>query len=676
MNARRSPADPAWQENRWEAFVERVRSRPDVPFDEQWSRFREIYAKRRDEDGAAPAWRPTPAEAARSNAGRLMAEVGVAEWRELHAWSAREREAFWRKGIEGLGVAFALPPSRILDPSRGVEEPRWLPGARMNCAEGCFHSHAARPAVISGREGSRELKVVSRGELDAMAAAVASGLRERGFVEGDAIALYMPMTIECVAAYLGIVRAGCCAVSIADSFSVAELRRRLEIGRARGIFTVDRFVRAGRTIDLHDKVRDAGAPRAVVIAASGGGGPVELRPDDLRWDELLRTGGRGAPSMGDPERMTNVLFSSGTTGTPKAIPWTHLTPIKCAVDGRFHQDIRAGDVVAWPTNIGWMMGPWLIYASLINGAAMALYEGLPSGEGFARFIEEAGVTVLGVVPSLVRAWRTDGATEAADWSHIRVFSSTGEPSNREDYLWLMSRTGYRAPVIEYCGGTEIGGGYLTGSVVQPASPAAFTTPALGMDVVILDDAGRPVGEGGTGECFLVPPSIGLSQTLLNGEHHEVYYAGCPRGPGNETLRRHGDHVVRLHRGFYRARGRVDDTMNLGGIKVSSLELEQVIDAHEAVCESAAVAAQPEGEGAEMLVVYVVPRGDSDPATLSRELNERIARVLNPLFKIHDLVLTGHLPRTASHKLMRRELRAQYARRSLSPRGPGQRTDRH
>ena len=162
------------------------------------------------------------------------------------------------------------------------------------------------------------------------------------------------------------------------------------------------------------------------------------------------------------------------------------------MDGHFHHDIRPGDVVAWPTNIGWMMGPWLIYAALLNRACIALYEGLPGGPDFARFIERAGVSMLGVVPSLVRAWRESDACADADWSRIEVFSSTGEPSNRRDYLWLTSLTGHRAPVIEYCGGTEIGGGYVTGTAVQPASPSTFTTPALGLDIVIIGDDGVPL----------------------------------------------------------------------------------------------------------------------------------------------------------------------------------------
>jgi acetyl-CoA synthetase len=354
-----------------------------------------------------------------------------------------------------------------------------------------------------------------------------------------------------------------------------------------------------------------------------------------------------------------VLFSSGTTGDPKAIPWDHLTPIKAACDGHLHGDIRPGDVVAWPTNVGWMMGPWLIYTSLINRASIALFDGVPSRSEFTQFVASSGVTMLGVVPSLVRAWRQSGACDNVDWHLIERFASTGEPSNRPDYLWLMSRTGYNAPVIEYCGGTEIGGGYICGTVVQPASPAAFSTPSLGLDLVLLDEHGRPVEVGSNGEVFLVPPSIGLSQTLLNRDHDEVYHDGCPTGPHGEVLRRHGDQMERLAQGYFRAHGRADDTMNLGGIKVSSVELETVLDSHPAVAECAAVAVQPEGGGADQLVVFAVLADARDRNELHTELARRVAERLNPLFKIHDVVITDSLPRTASNKLMRRELRAGY-----------------
>jgi acetyl-CoA synthetase len=304
-----------------------------------------------------------------------------------------------------------------------------------------------------------------------------------------------------------------------------------------------------------------------------------------------------------------------------------------------------------------MMGPWLIYASLVNLATIALYYGAPTGRDFAEFVQDAKVNMLGVVPSLVKAWRNGNCTEGLDWSAIRAFSSTGECSNADDMLWLMSRAGYK-PVIEYCGGTEIGGGYITGTVVQSASPATFSTPALGLDLVLMDEDGQ---EADSGEVFLVPPSIGLSNKLLNRDHHEVYYADTPAGPEGAQLRRHGDQIERLGGGYYCAHGRADDTMNLGGIKVSSAEIERTLNMLEDINETAAIAVESEGGGPALLVIYAVPRPDAelDRDALKAEMQTEIKQHLNPLFKIHDVMIVESLPRTASNKVMRRKLRGDY-----------------
>jgi acetyl-CoA synthetase len=629
-----------------------------LPFERQAAAYAELSAARPAAEGPLPCWLPGPAEREGSRAARFAAARGLDGWAALHAWSVADRAGFWEAVVADLGIPFDRKPDRVLDLSGGVPAARWFPGARLNAAAAALAGPADRTAILEGREGSRAIRRVPLGELRDLAAAAAGGFLGMGLREDDAVALYLPMTVECVVAYLGAVAAGLRVVSVADSFPAPELARRLALGGAKAVVTVDRFARGGKEHRLLDRVREAGGPAPVVIPAAGDPG---LRPGERSWADFLAAGAAAPPVPRDPEDVTNVLFSSGTTATPKAIPWTHLTPLKCMMDARFHQDVRAGDVVAWPTNIGWMMGPWLVYASLGNGAAMALFAGNPGGAEFCRFVADAGVTMLGTVPSLVRAWRSAGAAEGADWSAVRAFSSTGEASHREDALWLMARAGYRAPVIEYCGGTEIGGGHLTGSLLRPAAPAAFSTPALGLDFRILDEEGRPVPEGTTGEIFLVPPSVGLSRTLLHGDHDAVYHDGVPSGPAGEVLRRHGDAVEALPGGFWRAHGRADDAMNLGGIKVSSLEIERVADGDPGVYQSAAVAVQPGGEGVDRLVLFVVPRGSPDPAALRAAVGARIAAELNPLFRIHDLVLVPEIPRTASNKVLRRSLRAEYGR---------------
>ena len=590
-----------------------------------------------------------------SKLGRWMRELGMETYDELHRYSVANMETFIESALRKLGIRFRKPYDRLLDLSGGVEHPVWFAGARMNITDSVFNTEAGFPAIVSRKEGQQELRVTSTAELEHVSARVANGLSEMGFKPRDAIAVVMPMTPECVAIYLGIVRAGMAVVSIADSFAPDEISTRLAIANARAVFT-EHFIRhAGKTIPLYPKVAAAKAPVAIVVGA-GTPGP-ELRDGDIGFDRFLSTERDFDNVSCDPGDTINVLFSSGTTRAPKAIPWNHTTPVRSALDGFVHQDIQPGDVVAWPTNVGWMMGPWLIFASLINWATIALYEGTANSLGFGQFVQDAGVTMLGVVPSLVRSWRTIGGMTELDWNRIRVFSSTGEASNAEDMRWLSSLAGGK-PVIEYCGGTEIGGAYITSTVVQTNRPSCFSAKAIASDFVILDETGA---ESAQGEAWLVPPVLGHSTRLLNADHRETYFEGCPPGPRGQVLRRHGDEIQRLEGGFYRAEGRTDDTMNLGGIKVGSVELERVMNRVDGVVETAAIAVSPAGGGPSELVVYAVTDPDPDTLALKARLQQRIRADLNPLFKISQLSVVAALPRTASNKVMRRTLRARHSR---------------
>ena len=631
--------DPAWPE------ISRLLT-PADPF----PLHQRLYAAVSAGKSIAPAWYPEDDDII-----RLSPLIGGRSFAEAQRWSVAEPTAYWSRIFRALKIAFRRPADVILDRSDGVETARWLPGALLNIAESCFARRDWTAAAILWQPEGGVLQRMTVGELYEASTRVARCLRAAGFSEGDAIAVDMPMTVESVVIYLGIILSGCVVVSIADSFAADEIATRLQISRAAGIFTQDVILR-GKVLPLYERVCAANAPRAIVLSATEQLA-VTLREGDCAWADFLAQdpGGLLEPVIGDSERITNILFSSGTTGVPKAIPWSQITPIKAAADGLAHHDIRPGDVVAWPTNLGWMMGPWLIYASLLNEATIALFQGNPSSRGFTAFVQDAGVTMLGVVPSLVRSWRASDAVAGLDWSRIRCFSSTGEASSPDDMLWLMSRAGYR-PVIEYCGGTEIGGGYITGSLLQPQAPSTFSTPAMGCAFHLIDEAGRAVEQG---EIALLPPMLGTSNRLLNRDHHDVYFAGMPPGPSREVLRRHGDQMEHLGEGYYRAQGRVDDTMNLGGIKVSSAEIERVCAGISGVLESAAIALTPVGGGPDQLALVLVLEGEPDITVLQTQLQRAIRNRLNPLFKLHQVIPVETLPRTASGKVMRRVLRAQF-----------------
>ena len=615
-----------------------------------------------------PIWLPDAQTIAGTHIAAAMKVRGFDSYDQLYEWSVTKPDQFWAHVIKTLEIRFDKPPQRVLELTKDSTTPDWLVDATMNIAESCFSGEAESCAVIEGSpDGSR--RQFAYAQLRSLANRVARGLLSRGMQPHDSVAVFLPMTAESVAIYLGIVLAGCTVVSIADSFSADEVRSRLRISRATAVFTVMAVRRGDKQLPVYERVVRADAPMAFIVDDTNDGwsgipfGSADdrcskesrrLRDGDILWSKLLSDDASDIAVHGAPDAAMNVLFSSGTTGEPKAIVWDHTTPIKAAADGLFHHDIHAGDVVAWPTNLGWMMGPWLIFATLINRGTIALYTGAPGDAAFGRFVETSGVNMLGVVPSLVRNWRESGCLESVDWSAIRAFSSTGECSNPDDMRWLSEVAGGR-PIIEYCGGTEIGGGYITSTLVQPNFPATFSSPALGSALLILDESGTPAD---IGEVFLIPPTLGLSRRLLHRDHHEVYFTDVPTDPGGRILRRHGDQMQRLSNGYYRALGRADDTMNLGGIKVGTAEIERTLCDVPGIREVAAVAVPPPGGGPGRLVIFAATDAETapPPEELQQQMQALVKSRLNPLFRIHKVVLLNQLPRTASNKIMRRTLR--------------------
>ncbi|MEM7784674.1 MAG: AMP-binding protein [Planctomycetota bacterium] len=605
----------------------------------------------------APIWLPDSQVVAESNLGQWMRRKQTSNYHEFHRWTVTDRAAFWEEAIEVLSIQFRHPATQTLDTSIGIDRPAWFDGAKLNIVESCFQADPNQVAIISQKPG-HPIQKMTYGELWTRANQVANSIADHGFKLGDAIGVVMPMTPWSVAIYLGIIMAGCHVVSIADSFAPPEIATRLNIAGAKAVFTYDQQIRGGKKLPLYRKVAEASDISAIVLHCDQFLS-LDLREQDLDWSEFLVDRTEFGPVECTVNETINVLFSSGTTGDPKAIPWNHLTPIKCALDGYCHQDIRVGDVVAWPTNLGWMMGPWLIFASLINQATIALYEDTPIGKGFGKFVQDAKVTMLGVVPTIVKAWEASGDMEEFDWHSIKVFSSTGESSQQSTMTYLSVLGGIK-PVIEYCGGTEIGGGYVTSVVVLPNFPAAFNTPAVGLDFVMIErDESNLHKIGESGEVFLIPPSIGLSVRLINRDHFETYYQDAPKMEGLPALRRHGDYFQSFPTfagRVFAAGGRADDTMNLGGIKISSAEIERVLNSFEGIVETAAVGYSTHGGPNELHVFLVTADPNFAVEPTQTEMNHLLKNQLNPLFKIRQIHKTDSLPRTASGKVMRRLLR--------------------
>ncbi len=601
-----------------------------------------------------PVWTPSPISVDQSNISRSQKELGLASYADFHRWSIEDRESFWRHVIRTLNIRFDTPYDSIVDDIFSVS-PSWLVGGRMNIVESCFNSlsdHSIAIRKFIPKEGDIGYEEITYEELRRLAARVANGLIESGTEPGDAIGIVMPMTPTAIAIYLGIIAAGCVVVSVADSFASQEIELRFQIANVRRVFVQDFVEWGSKRMPVYEKILTFDCARAIVVTNHSS---VNLRAGDEELSTFLSNNSELRYAARKPDDTIQILFSSGTTAEPKAIPWDHTTPIKCAMDAYFHHNLQPGDVTCWPTSLGWMMGPWLIFASLINRCTIATYPQAPTDENFGRFVQNARVTMLGVVPSLVRTWRQRDCMRQFDWSGIKAFSSTGECSNPEDMFYPMHLAKYR-PVIEYCGGTEIGGGYVTGTVVQPCIPSTFSTPALGIDLLLIGDGSEPAAQG---EVYLRGASIGLSSRLLNRDHTDIYFGRGVVDEKGVRLRQHGDELCRMTNGYFRVVGRSDDTMNLGGIKVGCAEIERVVNRLTGVMESAAIACSPPEGGPSRLILFLVLKSgvDDTAESLKPVLQKMFSSQLNPLFHISEIRIVSSLPRTESNKIMRRKLRS-------------------
>jgi len=677
-------------QDKWMQLVNSVLT-PQQPFSLHNLLFKHVY------EGLElkPAWIPREDVVATSNIKQVMNELNFSTYEELYSWSvgSETRSLYWAKMIERLNIIFETKPEATFDVSSGIPHATYLPGAKLNIMNTLFDKRLMEDTALiyASESNPKNIAHITFGELNKLSNRVAHALTNKlNFKVGDTIGICMPMTYECVAIYIGIVKAGMTAVSIADSFSAVEIETRLRLASAKGCFTQDVIYRGSKFLPLFERVLEANPLMTVILPGilvdgantyhSSINDKVRGETVDMKWDDFLVDAlDTFENEIVDVMFPSNILFSSGTTGEPKAIVWSHSTPMKAAIDGHAHQNIQSSDVVSWPTSLGWMMGPWLLY-QLLNGATIALFNGISSTKPFCKFVEQAGVTILGVIPSLVKHWHSNDTVDGCNWNKIKCFSSTGEASDPVSMLWLMSRVQGYAPIIEYMGGTEIGGSYLTSSVVQNNIPSMFSTPVLGSDLILLDANNNKIETSGSGEVALIPPALGLSTRLLNRDHYECYFEDMPTGPNGEILRKHGDEIQKVYDmskpitaitlPYYRALGRCDDTMNLGGIKTSSIEIERVCNLVEGVMETAAIGVSPVGGGPSLLVLFVVlkPVLPTPPGEVTVELSSAILKskfqiniknLLNPLFLVNDVVIVPSLPRTASNKVMRRVLRDDY-----------------
>jgi len=584
---------------------------------------------------------------------------------ELRRKSVEDIDWYWDLVVRDLGLPFDEPYTAVRDSSKGIEWTTWFVGGRLNVATACVDRWrddpvtANAPAVIHEDEPGN-VATLSYAELGAAVDRVAAGLRGAGIGKGDTVAVFLPMIPEAVVASYAIAKVGALYLPLFSGFAPSAIAARLQDADAKLVFTADwawrRGARAPMKPALDEALAECPTVRRVVVVErgeAGAGGPL-----DVGWDEFAPPVDGPVPAEPtDAEDPLLLGYTSGTTGKPKGAVHTHAGfLVKVASEVAYEFDVRRGDVFSWVTDMGWIMGPLSTFGTHAVGAALLLYEGAPDTPGPGRLwniVERHKVTMLGVSPTLIRALRPHGdqLPAARDLSSVRVFGSTGEPWNDDPYRWLSQTVGEgRVPIINFSGGTEVGGSFLAPFVVEPIKPCSLGGPSLGMDVDVFDADGKPV-RGQLGELVCRQPWPAMTRGIWGDpdRYLESYWSMFP------GTWRHGDWAMIDDDGQWFLFGRSDEAINVAGKRVGPAEVESVLVAHPAVAEAAAVGVPDEQKG-EAIWCFWTP-ADGDGEDVSAELRAEVGRRLGKPFTPGRVMRVDALPRTRTAKILRRAVRA-------------------
>jgi acetyl-CoA synthetase len=579
---------------------------------------------------------------------------------------------FWDSVLRDLDIQFYKSYSRVVDLSDGKPWAKWCVDGEMNIVHNLLDKYADtptdnKPAIKSEIEDGTKRELTYK-ELRHQVDLMANSLRTLGLGKGDAIGVFMPMVPEIVVAMLAIIKIGGIFLPLFSGFGAAAIVSRLKDADAKALFTAAGTYRRGKFCPMKPIADQAVAQiptlqHLIILNQAGewlienvGGASAPLLSPHLGRSHVDAPTER--TSAEDPMM---IIYTSGTTGKPKGAVHTHCGfPIKSAQDMWQGLDLHADETLFWMTDMGWMMGPWEVFGTLLLGATMMLYDGAPDFPGPDRvwsLVDRHKVTALGVSPTLIRALRRygDEIVHQHDLSALRKFASTGEPWNPDPWTWLFQNVGRgKLPIINYSGGTEISGGILMGNVLMPMKPCAFSGPLPGMAANVVDENGHPV-RGKVGELVIREPWIGMTRGFWKDRERyiETYWSRFP------DVWVHGDWAAVDTDGLWYILGRSDDTIKIAGKRVGPAEVESVLVAHPQVSEAAAIGIPDSIKGEALVCFCVLKKGANGDVALATELKKNVARDLGKALAPRDVIFVGDIPKTRNAKVMRRIVRAAY-----------------
>lgn len=621
--------------------------------------------------GQKIVWQPNPQWMAESNLQKFMETHHIKDYDALFRRSIDDIAWFWDAVMKDLDIQFYQPYEKIVDMSEGIQFPKWCVGGKMNIVHNCLDKWQ-KTAVKDhgalrweGEEGTR--KVYTYRELYREVNRCANALRKLGLGKGDAVGLYMPMIPELAIAFLAIIKIGGIILPLFSGYGPSAVSTRLADADAKALITADGMFRRGKAIPMKPLADEAlenvpTVKHVLVVNRAGLENVPWTSRRDYWWHGLVPGESPEAETeQTGAEDILMIIYTSGTTGRPKGAVHTHCGfPVKSAQDMYHAMDLKPRDTMYWMTDMGWMMGPWEVFGTLLIGATMVFYDGAPDYPGVDRLwkmVEDHRITHLGVSPTLIRVLKTHGPEplKKHDLNSLRACGSTGSPWDPESWLWLFNTVlnGVK-PILNYSGGTEISGGIVCGNFFKPLKPCAFSGPVAGMDADVVNDAGEPV-RGEVGELIIRKPWIGMTRGFWRDERRylDSYWSRL------KDTWVHGDFAAIDKDGLWYILGRSDDTIKVAGKRLGPAEVESIVNAHDAVTESAAIAVPHPLKDNEVVLFCVLKNGIEASEALRRELMDRIITELGKPLKPKEIKFTRALPKTRNAKVMRRVIRAAY-----------------
>jgi len=595
------------------------------------------------------------------------------EYFQVYQKSVRFPEVFWEEIAEEHFV-WRKKWDTVLQWDFSIPEVKWFDGAQLNITENCLDRHLAirgnKTAIIfEPNDPKEEAQHISYGKLHEQVCRMSNVLTENGVKKGDRVCIYLPMIPELAYTVLACARIGAVHSVVFAGFSSTALATRINDCDCKIVVTSDGSYRGGKTLNLKkivDKALENCPQVSDVLVVQRTGAKIDMKEGRDQWlAPLLDQADADYPAeIIGAEDPLFILYTSGSTGKPKGM--VHSSGGYMVFAAYTFKNIfqyKENDIYWCTADIGWITGhTYILYGPLANGATTVMFEGVPSYPDFGRFwqiVEKHKITQFNTAPTAIRALAKEDLdyVNKYDLSSLKVLGSVGEPINEEAWHWYYCNIGKgRSPVVDTWWQTETGGIMISPiPYITPTTPTFATFPFVGVQLALMDEEGNEITENQQqGRLCIKFPWPAIARTIW-GDHQrykDTYFSTF------ENCYFTGDGAFRNEVGYYRITGRVDDVVIVSGHNLGTAPIEDAINEHEVVAESAIVGYPHDIKGNALFGFVTLKElgKEQKPENLKKEINQNIAEQIGPIAKLDRIVFVSGLPKTRSGKIMRRILR--------------------